>query len=54
MLVTAVVKDNSLIISNIDLSDLEGEIDEYGMIQVEINFLGQSKGNETLKVTDND
>lgn len=43
MLATAIVKDNNLIIPNIDLSTFHGQIDEFGMVEIDLNFLNKSK-----------
>lgn len=43
MLATAIVKDNNLIIPNIDLSAFHGQIDEFGMVEINLNFLNKAK-----------
>lgn len=39
MLVTAIVKDNNLIIPNIDVSQLPNQPNEFGMVQLDLSYL---------------
>lgn len=43
MLATAIVKYNNLIIPNIDLSNIHNQIDDFGRVKIELNFLGKAK-----------